>query len=201
MIASALAVQDPRERPAEKQQQADQAHARFRHPRSDFMAWLTLWRYYEEQRQALSANQLAKLCRREFLSYLRLREWRDVHTQLTIACRSQQLKPRPALAEQENYEGVHRALLAGLLGNIAQLQEGREYLGSRNRKLQIFPGSSQARKPPKWLVAAEIVETSGVFAREVAAIDPEWALDINPALLRTHYSQPHWQARSGRVMA
>jgi len=201
VIASALAVQDPRERPAEKQQQADQAHARFRHPRSDFMAWLTLWRYYEEQRQALSANQLAKLCRREFLSYLRLREWRDVHTQLTIACRSQQLKPRPALAEQENYEGVHRALLAGLLGNIAQLQEGREYLGSRNRKLQIFPGSSQARKPPRWLVAAEVVETSGVFAREVAAIEPEWALDINPALLRTHYSQPHWQARSGRVMA
>ncbi len=201
VIASALAVQDPRERPAEKQQQADQAHARFRHPRSDFMAWLTLWRYYEEQRQALSANQLAKLCRREFLSYLRMREWRDVHTQLTIACRSQQLKPRPTLAEQENYEGVHRALLAGLLGNIAQLQEGREYLGSRNRKLQIFPGSSQARKPPKWLVAAEVVETSGVYAREVAAIDPEWALDINPALLRTHYSQPHWQARSGRVMA
>ena len=156
VIASALAVQDPRERPTEKQQQADQAHARFRHPRSDFMAWLNLWRYYEEQRQALSANQLAKLCRREFLSYLRMREWREVHTQLSIACRNQQLRPRPTLAEQENYEGVHKALLAGLLGNIAQLQEGREYLGSRNRKLQIFPGSSQARKPPKWLVAGKL---------------------------------------------
>ena len=201
VIASALAIQDPRERPAEKQQQADQAHARFRHPRSDFMAWLNLWRYYEEQRQDLSANQLAKLCKREFLAYMRMREWRDVHTQLSIACRSQRLQPRPTLAEEENYEGVHKSLLAGLLGNIAQLQEGRDYLGSRNRKLQIFPGSSQARKPPKWLVAAEIVETSGVYAREVGAIDPEWALDINPALLRTHYYQPHWQARSGRVMA
>ncbi len=201
VIASALAIQDPRERPAEKQQQADQSHARFRHPRSDFMAWLALWRYYEEQRQALSGSQLAKLCKREFLAYMRMREWRDVHAQLSIACRSQKLKPRPALPEEENYEAVHRALLAGLLGNIAQLQEGREYLGSRNRKLQIFPGSSQARKPPKWLVAAEVVETSGVYAREVGAIDPEWALDINPALLRRHYYQPRWQVRSGRVMA
>ena len=201
VIASALAVQDPRERPTEKQQQADQSHARFRHPRSDFMAWLNLWRYYEEQRQALSNNQLAKLCKREFLSYLRMREWRDIHTQLTIACRSQKLKPRPGLPQEENYDGVHRALLSGLLGNIAQLQEGREYLGARNRKLQIFPGSSQARKPPKWLVAAEVVETSSVFARDVGAIDPRWALDINPALLRKHHYQPRWQARSGRVMA
>ena len=201
VITSALAIQDPRERPSDKQQQADQAHARFRHPRSDFMAWLNLWRYYEEQRQALSGNQLSKLCKREFLAYMRMREWRDVHTQLSIACRSQKLKPRPDLPSEENYEGVHKALLSGLLGNIAQWQEGREYLGSRNRKLQVFPGSSQARKPPKWLVAAEVVETSGVYAREVGAIDPEWALDINPALLRRHYYQPRWQARSGRVMA
>jgi ATP-dependent helicase HrpA len=201
VIASALAIQDPRERPTEKQQQADQSHARFRHPRSDFMAWLNLWRYYEEQRQALSGSQLGKLCKREFLAYMRMREWRDVHTQLTIACRSQKLKPRPTLSEEENYEGVHRALLAGLLSNIAQLEEGREYLGSRNRKLRIFPGSSQARKPPKWLVAAEVVETSSVFARVVGAIEPAWALDINPGLLRRHYYQPRWQARSGRAMA
>ncbi len=201
VITSALAIQDPRERPTEKQQQADQSHARFRHPRSDFMAWLNLWRYYEEQRQALSGNQLAKLCKREFLAYMRMREWRDVHTQLSIACRTQKLRPRPGLPAEENYEGVHKALLSGLLSNIAQLQEGREYLGSRNRKLRIFPGSSQARKPPKWLVAAEVVETSGVYAREVGAIDPEWALDIAPGLLRRHYYQPHWQVRSGQVMA
>jgi ATP-dependent helicase HrpA len=201
VIASALAVQDPRERPAEKQQQSDQMHARFRHPRSDFMAWLNLWRYYEEQRQALSQNQLRKLCKREYLSFLRMREWRDLHTQLSIACRQQAMRPGTALPEEENYRGIHIALLTGLLGNIAQLQEGREYLGSRNRKLTVFPGSSQARKPPKWLVAAEIVETSRVYARGVGAIDPEWVVGINPALLKHHYYRPRWQARSGRVMA
>ncbi len=201
VITSALAAQDPRERPADKQQQADQMHARFAHPRSDFMAWLSLWRYHEEQRQALSQNQLRKLCQREFLSFLRLREWRDVHTQLTIACRQQQLASRSSLPEEENYQGVHTALLSGLLSNIAQHAEGREYLGSRNRKLQIFPGSSQARKSPKWLVAAEIVETSRVFARDVGAIDPVWALGINVDLLKHHYYEPRWQARRGQVVA
>jgi ATP-dependent helicase HrpA len=201
VIASALAAQDPRERPPDKQQQADQLHARFRHPRSDFMAWLNLWRYYEEQRQALSQNQLRKLCQREFLSFLRLREWRDIHTQLSIACRQQRLRAHTTLPEEENYRGVHSALLAGLLSNIAQLQEGREYLGSRNRKLHIFPGSFQARKSPKWLVAADIVETSRVYAREVAAIDPEWALDVNPALLKRHYYQPRWQSQRGQAVA
>jgi ATP-dependent helicase HrpA len=201
VIASALTVQDPRERPAEKQQQSDQMHARFRHPKSDFIAWLDLWRYYEEQRQALSQNQLRKLCKREFLSFMRMREWRDIHAQLSIACRQLQMKPRPVLPDEENYQGVHVALLSGLLSNIAQLDEGREYLGCRNRKLQIFPGSSQSRKRPKWIVAAEIVETSRVFAREVAAIDPLWVIGVNPDLLKHHYYQPRWQSRSGRVMA
>ena len=201
VVVSALAVQDPRERPPDKQQQSDQMHARFRHPRSDFMAWLNLWRYYEEQRQALSQNQLRKLCKREYLSFMRMREWRDIHTQLSIACRQQRLRARGILPEEENYQGIHVALLSGLLGNIAQLQEGREYLGARNRKLFVFPGSSQARKPPKWLVAAEIVETSRVYAREVAAIEPQWVTGINPGLLKRHYYEPRWQARSGRVMA
>ena len=114
VITSALTVQDPRERPADKQQQSDQMHARFRHPRSDFMAWLNLWRYYEEQRQALSQNQLRKLCKREFLSFMRMREWRDIHAQLTIACRQQKLRPASSLTEEENYQGVHVALLSGL---------------------------------------------------------------------------------------
>jgi ATP-dependent helicase HrpA len=201
VITSALAAQDPRERPPDKQQHADQMHARFSHPRSDFMAWLNLWRYYEEQRQALSQNQLRKLCQREFLSFLRLREWRDIHTQLNVACRQQGLAAGATLPEAENYEGVHRALLSGLLSNIAQHHEAREYLGSRNRKLQIFPGSSQAKKLPKWLVAAEIVETSRVFAREVGAIDAEWALGINPGLLKHHYYEPRWQSRRGQVVA
>ncbi|MEP4148791.1 MAG: ATP-dependent RNA helicase HrpA [Halioglobus sp.] len=201
VIASALAVQDPRDRPSDKQQQSDQAHARFKHPKSDFLAWLQLWRYYEEQRQALSQNQLRKLCKREFLSFMRMREWRDIHSQLTIACRQQKLRPEPDLPQEENYQSVHQALLAGLLGNIAQHQEDRDYLGARNRKLQIFPGSSQSRKRPKWLVAAEIVETSKVFARTVASIDPLWVIDVNPGLLKKHHYQPRWQSRSGRVMA
>jgi len=201
VIASALAVQDPRERPAEKRPQADQLHARFRHPRSDFLAWLNLWRYYEEQRQALSQNQLRKLCQREFLSFLRMREWRDVHTQLRIACRELGLKYSRVLAEEERYDAVHTALLSGLLGNIARHREGSDYLGCRNRSLRIHPASAQARRKPKWLVAAEIVETSGVFAREVAAIDPAWALPINPDLLKRHYYQPRWHARRGQVVA
>ena len=201
VITSALTAQDPRERPPEKQQQADQMHARFRHPRSDFMAWLNLWRYYDEHRQALSQNQLRKLLQREFLSFLRLREWRDIHMQLSIACRQQGLKAATAMPDDENYQGIHTALLSGLLSNIAQHDEKRDYLGSRNRKLQIFPGSSQARKPPKWLVAAEIVETSRVFAREVGAIEPEWALGINPDLLKHHYYEPRWQSRRGQVVA
>ncbi len=201
VIASALAIQDPRERPQDKQQQADQAHAQFRHPRSDFLAWLNLWRYYEEQRQALSQNQLRKLCKREFLSFMRMREWREVHAQLTIACRQQKMRPAQNLPEEENYRGIHTALLTGLLGNIAQQQERREYLGARNRKLQIFPGSSQYRKPPKWLVCAEIVETSQVYARTVAAIEPQWVIDINPGLLKHHYYEPRWQVRSGRAVA
>jgi len=201
VITSALAVQDPRERPVDKQQQSDQMHARFKHEKSDFIAWLNLWKYYEEQRQNLSQNQLRKLCKKEFLSFMRMREWRDIHYQLTVACKAQKMKPRAALPEEENYDGVHRALLAGLLSHIAQLQEGHEYLGARNRKLQIFPGSSQFKKKPKWLVAAEIVETTKVYARSVAAINPQWVLGINPGLLKHHYYDPRWQARNGRVMA
>lgn len=209
IIASALAVQDPRERPAEKQAQADQQHARFKHKRSDFMAYLSLWLYYEEQRQALSQNQLRKLCKREFLAFMRMREWRDVHTQLRIACRSMKL-PAPGKpgAEQgepmdagSNYDAIHKALLSGLLSNIAQWHEGREYLAARNRKVHLFPGSALARKAPKWVVAAEIVETARVYARQVASIDPHWALDINPHLLKKHYYQPRWHARRGQVVA
>ena len=198
IIVSALSIQDPRERPVDKQQAADQAHARFRDERSDFLAWVSLWDYYEEQRQALSSSQLRKLCQREFLAFMRMREWRDLHFQLTLACRQagMRLNNEPAA-----YESIHRALLSGLLDNLAQRQEGREFLGSRNRKLRVFPGSSQARKPPPWLVAAEIVETSDVYARCVAAVEPDWALAINPDLLKRHFYEPHWQKRTGRVMA
>ncbi|WOJ94457.1 ATP-dependent RNA helicase HrpA [Congregibacter variabilis] len=201
VIASALSIQDPRERPADRQSQADQSHARFTDPRSDFMSLLNLWRYYEEQRQTLSENKLRKLCKREYLSWLRMREWRDVHRQISIACRSQGLKPALEIALETNYAGVHRALLTGLLGNIAQQDERREYLATRNRRLQLFPGSALYRKAPKWLVAGEIVETQRVYARTAAAIEPQWLMQVNPSLLKHQYYEPRWQREQGRVVA
>ena len=201
VIVSALSVQDPRERPSEKQTQSDQAHARFQHESSDFLSWVNLWRYVEEQRQTLSQNQFRKRCKQEFLSYLRLREWRDIHSQLVVASRQLGFKVRASLPDEHHYEGIHRALLAGFLGQIAQQDEGRIFNAARNRKLQIFPGSRLFKKPPKWLVAAEIVETTQVFARQCATIDPAWLLKTNPYLLKRHYYEPAWQQRSGRVMA
>ena len=201
VIVSAVSVQDPRERPADKQAQSDQAHARFQHPRSDFLAWLALWRYYEGQRQSLSQNQLRKLCQREYLSFLRLREWRDVHGQLVIACRALGFRVRPQLPDEEAYDAIHKALLSGLLGNVAQRDEGKQFNATRNRKMLVFPGSGQYKKPPPWLVAGEIVETSQVFARQCAAIEPDWLLRINPQVLKRHHYEPAWQRRSGRVMA
>ncbi len=201
IIVSALSVQDPRERPQEKRAQADQQHARFNNAKSDFVAWVNLWQYVEEQRQALSQNQLRKLCEREFLSYLRIREWREVHHQLVLSCRQMKFSVTAGKADDVRYEAIHRALLTGLLGNIAQQDEGRKFNAARNRKAQVFPASGQYKKPPKWLVAAELVETSQVFARQCAAIEPAWLLDTNPDLLKRHHYEPAWSARSGRVMA
>ena len=200
VVVSALSVQDPRERPADKQSQSDQSHARFNHPKSDFLTWINLWRYYEDQRQSLSQSQLRKLCKREYLSFLRMREWREVHSQLTVACRQLGLKPK-ALSDEELYESIHKALLSGLLSQVAQQDEGRLFTAARGRKVHVFPGSGQHRKPPKWLVAGELVETSQVFARQCAAIEPNWLLRINPYLLKRSYTSPAWQMRTGRVMA
>jgi ATP-dependent helicase HrpA len=198
IIASALGVQDPRERPADKQQQADEQHRRFQYPESDFLGFVALWDYFESQRQALSQNALRKQCEREFLSYLRLREWRDIHHQLRLVCQELGLKENQQPAD---YESVHRALLAGLLSHVATQDEQREFLAARNRKLRIFPGSGLFKKPPKWIVAAEIVETAQVYARCNARIEPQWVLGINDDLLKRRHSEPHWHARSGQVMA
>jgi len=201
VIVSAMSIQDPRERPADKQAQADQAHARFQHPQSDFLAWLALWRHYESQRQAQSQNQLRKLCQREYLAFMRMREWRDIHSQLVIACRQLGFRVRPQLPEEEAYEAIHRALLTGLLGNVAQRDEGKQFHATRNRKVLVFPGSGQYKKPPPWLVAGEVVETTQVYARQCAAIEPDWLLRVNPHVLKRHHYEPAWQRRSGRVMA
>ena len=200
VIVSAMSIQDPRERPAEKQMQADQAHARFQHPKSDFLAWLALWRHYESQRQALSQNQLRKLCQREYLAFMRMREWRDIHSQLVIACRQLGFRVRTQLPEEEAYEVIHCALLTGLLGNVAQRDEGKQFNATRSRKALVFPGSGQYKKPPPWLVAGEVVETTQVYARQCAAIEPDWLLRVNPHVLKRHHYEPAWQRRSGRVM-
>ena len=216
VIVAALSLQDPRERPADKKQQADQAHARWREKDSDFLSLLNLWDHMEQQRQELSGNQYSKYCKRNFISYLRMREWRDLHHQLHHSVRELRLREDsarlPAAAEEpapENhrydYAAIHRALLSGLLGQVANLHEDREYLGTRNRKFMIFPGSgvhaSKGRKPPKWLMCAELIETSRLYAHNVARIDQQWLSSLAAHLVKRNYSEPHYDARRGEVMA
>ncbi len=210
IIASALTIQDPRERPMDAQQAADEKHARFADEKSDFVAYLNLWDYFHQQSRHLSQNKLRKLCRSEFLNYLRMREWHDIHGQLLSRLRELDLKPNQQPAE---YDGIHRALLAGLLGNIALKDECEvdvtqkkrkplvEYQGARNIRLTIFPGSSLAKRPPKWIMAAELVETSRLFARDVATIDPAWIEPLAKDLIKRSYLEPHWEKRSARVSA
>jgi ATP-dependent helicase HrpA len=198
IIVSGLSIQDPRERPSDKQQAADEKHRRFKDDHSDFIAYLNLWNYVEEQRQELSQNQFRKLCKREFLSYLRLREWREIHHQLRLAVKSLHLSINHNPA---GYDPVHQALLTGLLGQIGTKGEDKEYLGARNRRFHIFPGSSQAKKSPKWLMAGQLLETSRVFAHQVAKIEPQWALHAAEHLVKKSHFEPHYHVKSGQVMA
>jgi ATP-dependent helicase HrpA len=198
VVASALSIQDPRERPADKKQAADEKHRRFVDKESDFVSLINLWHYVEEQRQALSSNQFKKMCQREFISYMRVREWRDIHFQLRLACKDLGLSENP---QEASYDILHRALLSGLLSHIGFKSEDRIYTGARNRQFRIFPGSGVAKKAPKWLVAAELVETSQLFARMVARIEPEWVYGIAAHLLKRHYSEPHWSSTRGQVQA
>lgn len=197
IVIAGLSVQDPRERPQEKQQAADQAHAPFNDKESDFATLLNIWNWFEEQRQELSQNQLKKLCQKSFLSWMRMREWRDIHRQLTLICREQKLSLNK---EPAGYDAIHKAILAGLLGQVAVKVEKREYLATRNRKVMIFPGSKVAKSGPKWIVAAEIVETSKVFARMVAGIQPEWIEPLAGHVVKHHYFEPHWEQKRAQVM-
>jgi ATP-dependent helicase HrpA len=198
IIVSALAVQDPRERPQESRAAADTAHARFQDPRSDFIAWLNLWDYWRVQSARLGASALRRLCREEFLGFMRMREWRETHHQL----RRLMLDEGARENEQEaDYASLHRALASGLLSNLATRTSDGEFLGARNRKLRVFPGSGLARRPPKWLIAAEISETTRVYARTVAEIDPGWLEPLAAQLTRREVFEPHWQRRAGRAGA
>ena len=199
VLAAALSIQDPRERPVEHQQAADQQHARFADPTSDFASYLNLWRHVREQQEQLSSSQFRRMCRTEYLSYLRIREWQDLFGQLRQIVKSMGVRigDQPADPEQ-----VHRSLLSGLLSHIGLKDTARrDYLGARNARFAIFPGSALFKKQPTYLMAAELVETSRLWARVNAGIKPEWAEELAPHLVTRTYSEPHWERNRGAVMA
>ena len=215
VIAAALSLQDPRERPAEQRPQADQQHARFKEEGSDFLTWLNLWRYLKEQQRELSSSAFRRMCKREYLNYLRVREWQDFESQLRQVCKEMKLEVgRPA--DLPDSDGIHQALLSGLLSHVGLLEERekdargakpggrrpmREYLGARGTRFAIFPGSGLAKQPPAFVMAGELVETSRLFARQNAAIKPEWAETIGAHLVKRTYSEPHWSKKRASVMA
>jgi len=216
-IVAGLSIQDVRERPLEKRAQADQLHARFADPTSDFLGLLKLWNHLEEQQKALSSSAFRRLCKSEFLNYLRIREWQDLYRTLIRAGSSLGITPGGARVD---VDGIHKSLLAGLLSRIGLRDErvtksnpketkrsdgrepkSREYLGARNQRFAIFPGSSLARKGPPAVMAAELVETSRLFARTVAAIDPAWAEPLAGELVKRSFGEPRWEKRQGSAVA
>ncbi len=241
VISSALAVQDPRDRPFDQADAADQAHRKFTDPESDFVTLLNLWSWYQEHKRHLSHSKLRRLCRSTFVSFLRLREWEEVHRQLHEQMSDMGYKcpafkgawhgkfrhdedvipPDPAtlskqdtLILQAQQSHLHRAILAGMLGNVAKKGEETTYIGARggagggggtsaagSGSFSIWPGSSLFRRGPRWIVAAELVQTSRLFARTVAKIQPEWIEDVGAHLIRRAYSQPHWEREHGTIFA
>jgi ATP-dependent helicase HrpA len=198
IIASALSVQDPKERPLDKQQAADAAHKEHQDEDSDFASFVNLFNSYEVQRQELSSNQLRKYCTKNFLSFMRMREWRDVHRQLLLACKGLGYKVQEAEA---SYQAVHVSLLSGLLSHVGFKQENKEFLGARNRRFYIFPGSVQYKKSAKWLMVSELVETSKLFGRVAAKIDPIWLEPLAKHLVKRSYLEPKWEKKQAQVSA
>ncbi len=196
VIAAALGVQDPRDRPLEKRQQADQAHAQYRDERSDFLAYLNLWEVMEGQRRHLSKHKFRQWCRSEFLSWVRIQEWHDIHTQLRTQLHDMGFKESD---KEAGYEAIHRAVLSGLLSHIGLRSKERDYLGARNSRFHIYPGSGLFKRQPKWVMAAELVETSKLYARTAAEIDPRWAELAAGHLVKRSYSEPHWEKKRGQV--
>jgi len=216
IIVAGLTIQDPRERPLAKRPQADQMHQRFADPTSDFLSLLNLWNYIEEQQQKLSSSAFRRLCKNEFLNYLRVREWQDLMRQLRSVAKPLGIVPGNPRVDPD---GIHKCLLAGLLSQIglrqlsekkgADLAKGKpgaskgpgEYLGSNGKKFVIFPGSTMAKKPSAAIMTAELVETSRLFARMNAAIDPAWAEALAGDLCKRSFSEPHWEKTQGSVVA
>ncbi|MGW5132341.1 ATP-dependent RNA helicase HrpA [Streptomyces sp. NPDC004135] len=202
VIAAALSIQDPRERPADKQTQADQQHARFKDETSDFLAYLNLWRYLREQQKERGSSSFRRMCKQEYLNFLRIREWQDIYTQLRTVAKQMGIHLNEDDAPADR---IHVSLLAGLLSHIGMkdVKEGakNEYLGARNAKFAIFPGSALFKKPPRFVMSAELVETSRLWARVNAKIEPEWVEPLAPHLIKRTYSEPHWEKDQAAVMA
>ncbi|MET9967766.1 ATP-dependent RNA helicase HrpA [Streptomyces sp. NPDC006356] len=202
VIAAALSIQDPRERPADKQAQADQQHARFKDETSDFLAYLNLWRYVREQQRERGSSSFRRMCKQEYLNFLRIREWQDIYTQLRTVAKQMGIH-----LNEEDAPGdrIHLSLLAGLLSHIGMkdVKDGakNEYLGARSAKFAIFPGSALFKKPPRFVMSAELVETSRLWARVNAKIEPEWVEPLAGHLLKRTYSEPHWEKDQAAVMA
>ncbi|MFJ8081448.1 ATP-dependent RNA helicase HrpA [Streptomyces sp. NPDC096205] len=202
VIAAALSIQDPRERPAEKQTQADQQHARFKDETSDFLAYLNLWRYVREQQKERGSSSFRRMCKQEYLNFLRIREWQDIYSQLRTVAKQMGIH----LSEDDApADRVHVSLLAGLLSHIGMkdVKDGNknEYLGARNAKFAIFPGSALFKKQPRFVMSAELVETSRLWARVNAKIEPEWVEPLAGHLIKRTYSEPHWEKDQAAVMA
>ncbi len=199
IVVAALSIQDPRERPAEAQQAADDKHARFAEKDSDFLSYLNLWRYLGEQQKALSSGRFRRLCKAEFLHYLRIREWQDLYGQLRQVTSGLGLSRNSAPADPQR---VHISLLAGLLSHIGLRDvEKRDYLGARGARFAVFPGSGLFRTPPRWVMAAELVETSRLWGRICARIEPEWIEPLAGHLVKRTYSEPHWERKRGSAVA
>ncbi|MFH8417064.1 ATP-dependent RNA helicase HrpA [Streptomyces collinus] len=202
VIAAALSIQDPRERPADKQTQADQQHARFKDETSDFLAYLNLWRYVREQQKERGSSSFRRMCKQEYLNFLRIREWQDIYTQLRTVAKQMGIHLNEDDAPADR---VHVSLLAGLLSHVGMrdVKEGakNEYLGARNAKFAVFPGSALFKKPPRFVMSAELVETSRLWARVNAKIEPEWVEPLAAHLVKRTYSEPHWEKDQAAVMA
>ncbi|MFI0987996.1 ATP-dependent RNA helicase HrpA [Streptomyces exfoliatus] len=202
VIAAALSIQDPRERPAEKQTQADQQHARFKDETSDFLAFLNLWRYVREQQKERGSSSFRRMCKQEYLNFLRIREWQDIYAQLRTVAKQLGIHVNEEDAPEQS---VHVSLLAGLLSHIGMkdVKEGakNDYLGARSAKFAIFPGSALFKKPPRFVMSAELVETSRLWARVNARVEPEWIEPLAQHLVKKTYSEPHWEKDQAAVMA
>ncbi len=196
VIAAGLSIQDPRERPQDKKQQADEAHQAFTNKDSDFLSFYQLWLLYQEQKAALSANQLRTWCKKNFVNFMRMREWQDIVVQLNRATTDLGLSQGN---QDADYQAIHQAIASGLLSHIGNKDKDREYLGARNSKFMIFPGSGLAKAQPKWVMVAELVETAHLFGRVAAKIEPHWVEPLAKHLTNTEYSEPHWSKKQGVV--